>query len=222
MLITVGSYVGVFFLCLWAADFLTGIIHWAEDTYCKNGYPIIGALICEPNRLHHEDPNLMVRTGNFISRNWIQWFACGTVYGLLWLVGLGQLPVLLTLLLASFGNEVHYWNHTTKLGWLPTFIKTTGLVQSQKQHALHHKPPHMKYYCTLTSFLNPILELIRFWRGAEWFLEKGFNLVPVRQEVKSKLLRKTITTAKRPKIAKGKTVRIGPSKLDSGKFASLS
>ena len=39
MFVTIGSYVGIFFLCLWAADFLTGIVHWAEDTYCKSGYP---------------------------------------------------------------------------------------------------------------------------------------------------------------------------------------
>lgn len=190
MFVTIGSYVGVFFLCLWAADFLTGIVHWAEDTYCKSGYPFIGALICEPNKLHHEDPNLIVRTGNFLSRNCIQWLVCAAVYGVLWLIGLGYYPVFLTLLLASFGNEVHYWNHTTKLGWLPTFIKTTGLVQSQRQHSLHHKPPYMKYYCTLTSFVNPVLELIRFWRALEWLLQTAIGLVPVREASSHALKRK--------------------------------
>ena len=73
MFVEIGSYVGIFFLCLWAADFLTGIVHWAEDTYCKSRYPIISALIFEPNKLHHQDPNLIVRTGNFLSRNCIQW-----------------------------------------------------------------------------------------------------------------------------------------------------
>ncbi|MCH2182379.1 MAG: fatty acid desaturase family protein [Mariniblastus sp.] len=178
---TVCTYIGIFFLCLWIADFLTGLAHWAEDTYCQSGYPIIGALICEPNLKHHEDPNLMVRTGNFFSRNWIQWLLCAVTYGLLWLLGLGYFPVLLILLLTSFGNEVHYWNHTTRLGWLPTFIKMTGLVQSQKQHSLHHKPPHTNYYCVLTSFLNPLLELVKFWRGVEWLLARTFGLVPIRE-----------------------------------------
>lgn len=212
MFITMGTYVGVFFLCLWAADFLTGIAHWAEDTYCKSGYPIIGALICEPNKLHHEDPNLMVRTGNFLSRNCTQWLACGAVYGLLWLSGFGCYPVFLTLLLASFGNEVHYWNHTTKLGWLPTFIKMTGLVQSQRQHSLHHKPPYMKYYCTLTSFVNPVLELVRFWRSVEWVLENTVGLVPVREKTEKK---------PRRKLAKATSRRSVQGKLDTVKMVAL-
>lgn len=197
MFATIGSYVGIFFLCLWTADFLTGFVHWAEDTYCKSGYPIIGGLICEPNKLHHEDPNLMVRTGNFLSRNCIQWLVCSAVCAFLWLIGFGCFPVFLTLLLASFGNEVHYWNHTTKLGRLPTFIKMTGLVQSQRQHSLHHKPPYMKYYCTLTSFVNPVLELVRFWRALEWLLQKGMGLVPVREATSQAAKRKPNSTKRR-------------------------
>ena len=181
MFITIGTYIGIFFLCLWIADFLTGLAHWAEDTYCRSGYPIIGALICEPNLMHHKDPNLLVRTSSFVGRNYVQWLVCGVIYVILWALGFGFFPIFLTLFLASFGNEVHYWNHTTKLGWFPTFIKMTGLVQSQKQHSLHHKPPHTSYYCALTSFVNPVLELVKFWRCLEWLLEKGLGIAPVRE-----------------------------------------
>ena len=55
--------IGGFFVCLWAADFVTGMAHWLEDTYCLENYPLIGSFICEPNIEHHVDPQLMVREG---------------------------------------------------------------------------------------------------------------------------------------------------------------
>jgi len=79
--------IGAFFVCLWCADFLTGFFHWLEDTYCLEHYPLIGQFICEPNIEHHVDPQLMVRTGTFISRNLLQWSMGACIFGLLAIFG---------------------------------------------------------------------------------------------------------------------------------------
>ncbi len=173
--------IGAIFVCWWAADFLTGFFHWLEDTYCLEQMPLIGGFICEPNIDHHIDPQLMVRVGTFFSRNVFQWVLCGVLFGGLWLVNFGNVYTFLTLFFASFGNEVHRWNHMAKTGPVVTFIKETGLIQAQRQHSMHHKPPHNSYYCVLSSQLNPVLERVRFWRGLERVVEFATGIGPKRE-----------------------------------------
>ena len=174
--------IGTLFVCLWMADFVTGFAHWLEDTYCLENMPLIGGFICEPNIDHHIDPQLMVRVGTFFSRNILQWGLCAGTFLGLWLIGFGNIYSFLTLLFASFGNEVHRWNHMHKTGPFVTFFKETGLIQAHKQHSLHHKPPHNRYYCVMTSQLNPILERIEFWRRLEWIVEKTTGIKPKRED----------------------------------------
>ena len=137
------KFIGAFFVCFWVADFLTGFFHWLEDTYCLENMPFIGGFICEPNIEHHLDPQLMVRVGTFFSRNFLQWSIAGGLFVVLWLIGFGNVYTFVTLLITSFGNEVHRWNHMAKTGPFVTFLKDSGLIQMQKQHSLHHKHPHV-------------------------------------------------------------------------------
>ena len=193
--------IGGFFVCLWAADFVTGLAHWLEDTYCLENYPLIGSFICEPNIEHHIDPQLMVREGTFFSRNLLQWTLCGGVYALLWLVGLGGIFTFTILLMASFGNEIHRWNHMSKTSGFVTFMKDTGLIQIQKQHSLHHKQPHNQYYCVMTSLLNAVLERVNFWRKLEWVVQATTGIAPKRENRRDSKSLKKKKTAK-PKVAK--------------------
>jgi ubiquitin-conjugating enzyme E2 variant len=172
--------IGVFFVCLWSADFLTGFFHWLEDTYCLESYPLIGGFICEPNIEHHVDPQMMVRTGTFISRNILQWTLALVLFAILCLISLGNVFTFITLLMTSFGNEVHRWNHISKNGKFVTFMKDFGIIQAQRQHSMHHKPPHKKYYCVLTSQVNAVLEPIDFWRKLEWFVQIATGISPKR------------------------------------------
>lgn len=176
------EYIGMVVVCFLAADFLTGFFHWLEDTYCLEGLPIVGNLICEPNIEHHLDPNLMVRTGTFISRNWISWSLAASVAGLVWLVGWGTWPVYLTLGLCSFGNEVHRWNHMNQANAFAEFLKDAGLVQSRKQHSMHHKPPFVTNYCILGSLSNAVLERLRFWRNLESLVQWTTGIRPARDQ----------------------------------------
>ena len=173
--------IGAFFVCFWMADFVTGFAHWAEDTYCLEHIPLLGSFICEPNIQHHIDPHDIVRDGTFFSRNYLQWLLCGGLFAILWSVGFANIYSFLTLLLSSFGNEVHRWNHTTKNGPFVKFLKETGLIQMQRQHSLHHKRPYAQYYCTLTSQLNPILERMNFWRRLERVIEATTGIAPKRE-----------------------------------------
>jgi hypothetical protein len=44
-------------LCLLAADFLAGLLNWAEDTWLRQGIsPLIDRLVVAPNVEHHQRP----------------------------------------------------------------------------------------------------------------------------------------------------------------------
>lgn len=189
--------IGAFFVCLWFADFVTGFFHWLEDTYCLENMPLIGNFICEPNIEHHLDPQLLVRVGTFFSRNKLQWLLCGGTFAGLWLIGFGNIYCLLTLVLASFGNEVHRWNHMSRSGPFVSFLKDSGLIQMQRQHSLHHKPPHNRYYCVLTSQVNAVLEAANFWRRLEWLVEVTTGIAPKIEDRRDSVTQKNKT--KQPK-----------------------
>jgi hypothetical protein len=53
------------------------------------------------------------------------------------------------------------------------------LVLSPEQHARHHRRPFDNNYCTLTNWLNPILDATRFWRLLERIL--ALMRVPVQR-----------------------------------------
>ena len=52
------------------ADFLSGLVHWMEDTYCLESLPLIGKLVCKPNIDHHQFPALMTKMPSLIKNNY--------------------------------------------------------------------------------------------------------------------------------------------------------
>jgi ubiquitin-conjugating enzyme E2 variant len=153
--------------CVLAADFLTGLVHWWEDTYGLPTWPVLGQLVIEPNLEHHRKPGLMGSMNTFFDRWWQSAVLAGGVCLLAWLAGVLTWHLVTIGCLASLGNEVHAWSHRGGQGWLVKLLQDAAIVQSPAQHARHHRPPFDRYYCTLTNLTNAVLERIEFWRGLE-------------------------------------------------------
>lgn len=163
------------FICVMMADFITGLIHWIEDTYGLPSWPLIGKAVIEPNIIHHEQPGKLGSDSTFIGRNYqtvvpavILVVVVTLFFGFIW-------QFALVCLLASFGNEVHTWNHRSKNPFWIKMLQDTAIIQTPAQHAKHHRKPYNVYFCTLTNVMNPILCYFRFWANAELVLSKlGF------------------------------------------------
>ena len=163
-------------ICVLVADFITGFVHWLEDTYGVPTWPLIGNSVIEPNIVHHENPVKMTMSG-ILGRNY-QTAIPALVLTLVICYFYGWAfawPIAFTLLLAGcMGNEIHAWNHTPreKLPKWIIFLQDTCIIQTRKQHAIHHKKPYDKYYCTLTNVTNAVLEALGFWKKLEWAVAK--------------------------------------------------
>jgi ubiquitin-conjugating enzyme E2 variant len=160
--------------CILLADFLTGLLHWWEDTYGLPSWPLVGRLVIEPNIEHHLDPRLFVRMGTLVSRSYQLVLLAGGVMGLAWLSGYGSWQLVLVAALAASGNEIHAWSHGATRNRLVRLLQEMALVQTPQHHARHHRGDYSERFCTLTNWLNPLLDRLCFWRLLEhWILVAG-------------------------------------------------
>ncbi len=152
--------------CILIADFLTGLIHWIEDTYGVPAWWLIGGPVIEPNILHHSDP-LHFTMSSVLMRNYQPFAIAAASVLALAAAGFGSWQLALTISLASMGNEVHAWAHKRPTSSLIRLLQQMKLVISPEQHARHHRRPYDVCFCTLTNWVNPILDALRFWEGLE-------------------------------------------------------
>ncbi|MCA8905938.1 MAG: hypothetical protein KDA43_14185 [Hyphomonas sp.] len=150
-----------------AADFGSGVIHWAQDRYGSPRWPLVGGIVRDTIR-HHRRPMgflgkpVLARSARMMA---LSLFVLG---GLL----LAGAPGAFAFALAAgifLSNEVHAAAHT-RAEDLPRWVSAlqrTGLLQSPQHHAAHHRHLKNVNFCTLTDWLNPVLERVRFWRRLE-------------------------------------------------------
>lgn len=160
-----------------AADFVSGAVHWAEDAYARNDTPIVGKLLAEANIEHH------IRPRAFVDRGWLEssWdllaIGCAVIAAACWLDRLTW-PVWVFVICAVNANQVHKWAHSSprENGALVTFLQKTGLLQTQRHHAQHHRGMKDTHYCAVTNVLNPVLDELGFWHRLERGIEGVLGL----------------------------------------------
>ncbi len=164
---TFSAIIGQMVLGWLLADLVTGAFHWWEDNFGDVSWPIIGPWIIQPNRLHHSEPAAFTRHG-FWARNRAS-IVAATIGAAMLGAMFGPQPWIAVLAIGGgLSNEVHRYAHQPSKApaWLRV-LQDTGLAQSAKRHAVHHRPPHQENYCILTDWLNPVLEAAGIWRGLD-------------------------------------------------------
>ena len=162
---------------VFTAEFAAGAVHWFEDAYVREDTPLIGKYVARPNIVHHHYPRFMTR------HNWWQTSAdlaivSAVLVGVAWCFGLLTWEVCLFAILSANANEFHKWEHRTRKenGRLISFLQDMRILQTAKHHARHHTDPKNSHYCTITIWLNPVLDGLRFWDGLEWLLARTIRL----------------------------------------------
>jgi ubiquitin-conjugating enzyme E2 variant len=153
--------------CIIAADFLSGLLHWAEDTWLvpgKNAW--LDRYIVAPNIEHHEKPG-GIRACTYWELNCVCIAIAASVALVVALAGVREWEVYLTLLIASQSNQIHAWGHTANPPRFVAWLQRARILQTAAHHAVHHKRPYGVRYCTTTPWLNGMLDRSGFWRGLE-------------------------------------------------------
>jgi plasmanylethanolamine desaturase len=164
-------------LTILAADFVAGVIHWAEDAYVREHTPWLGRWIGRAHTLHHHLPRYMTRK-TWWQSNWDLLAAMALLVGVAGLGGWLSWQVWLFAAVAGNANEVHKWSHRTQRenGPLITALQNLRILQTPRHHAVHHTNPKDVHYCPITNLLNPLLDGLQFWAAVEWLLERTLGL----------------------------------------------
>jgi plasmanylethanolamine desaturase len=156
-----------------AADFGSGLIHWAADTWGRDDCPIIGPRLLVPFRVHHINPDDFLRR-RFVDTNGevaaiaapvllllnalplgTEWGTAAAVFGFAF-CGLGALT-----------NQIHQWSHMPSPPALIHALQACGVLLGRKEHAAHHSRPYDRHYCITTGWCNRPLDAIAFFRRME-------------------------------------------------------
>lgn len=150
------------------ADFVSGFVHWAEDTFGTEETPIIGKWIVVPNVLHHEFPSAFTKK-NWVQSSWDLLLVSIIILIVSWAFGFLTWYVWLFCILEANANQIHKYAHLPQKS-IPIFVRVLQklrLLQNAKDHAIHHRGEKNTAYCVITPYLNPVLDMLGFWRFLE-------------------------------------------------------
>ncbi len=169
-----------------ATDLLSGVVHWAADSWGSAATPIIGPKLIVPFREHHRDP-LAITSHGFVAANGASCLlalpvaaaACllpvkghplaGALLGFFW--GL--------LLSVALTNQIHVWVHVASPPRPIAWLQRHRLILGPAHHDVHHTG-HVHNYCITSGWLDAPLERLQLFRRAEKAVTKLTGRRPVR------------------------------------------
>jgi ubiquitin-conjugating enzyme E2 variant len=172
-----------------AADFVSGVVHWAADTWGTPEWPLIGKTLIRPFREHHVDQKEITRH-DFVETNGNNCFiSIAPTVGAALLPHTGTLSfftgaMVFSLCLAVFGtNQFHKWAHMDEPPPLAGWLQRASLILPPEHHAVHHSAPYAKYYCITVGWLNEALFRLRFFQTLEKVIAFSTGLIPREDDI---------------------------------------
>ena len=167
----------------YAADFVSGLVHWTADTWFSETMPVLGRRFLRPFRVHHVNPDDFLRR-NFADCNGdVAMLNAPLLAGAL-LVPLTDAGAALSLALLVFAatslptNQVHQWAHMPAPPAAVQWLQRRRIILSRDDHARHHQEPYVANYCIATGWCNSWLSAIGFFPAFERAIMRCFGIEP--------------------------------------------
>lgn len=164
---------GCLFAGLCLADWASGFVHWAADSYGYPTMPIFGGFV-RTFREHHFDQQDITRHDAIETNGDVFIFSSPVHLVLLLLVhNPFWLAVIFGVFAGSYCNsQIHKWAHTEQPPSLVRTLQRARFFLSPEHHAKHHAGSHESNYCITTGWMNWLLDASSFFRRAERALGK--------------------------------------------------
>jgi ubiquitin-conjugating enzyme E2 variant len=169
---------------LMAADFVSGVVHWAADTWGSTTMPLIGRRLLHPFRVHHVNPDDFLRRSFFDTNGDTAVITIPFLIVALLLpldaVG-GPFAVVFLLAFCAIGlltNQVHQWAHMPDPPRPVRLLQDCGLILGRAAHRRHHTEPYVANYCIATGWCNRFLTAIEFFPRCERAITLLTGLTP--------------------------------------------
>jgi len=174
-------------LGLLAADLLSGVVHWAFDTWGSVDTPFFGRLAIRTFRHHHVDASAITRH-DFVETNGHNFGLALpiAVSGALYVVPeeatlvevFGGMCAVATVFFVSITSQIHKWAHAARPPRVVQLLQRARVVISPEHHAMHHRAPYARNYCITVGWLNGPLRAVRFFEMLERVISAVTGLVP--------------------------------------------
>jgi len=152
------------------SDLLSGVLHWAFDSWGSVNTPVVGSAFIRPFREHHVDPQAMTQH-DFVETHGA---SCLAALPLLAASSLAPLQTVASLFVQAFllsvalgalaTNQCHKWAHMDEAS-TPVAVRWAQrwrLVLPRWHHRLHHTPPFDSHFCISSGWFNaPLNALLR-------------------------------------------------------------
>jgi len=157
-------------------DFISGLVHWAADTYGSEDMRVIGPSLVKPFRLHHIYPRDICTHGLVETTGNVCILAVPVLSLCLYLMWLAPHSGLLAFSVISFAlmaaatvatNQFHKWAHQETPSAFARWLQQRRLVLEPEHHKRHHTKPFDTNYCITNGWLNPLLNRLKFFRRLE-------------------------------------------------------
>ena len=181
--------VGALVLGYLAADFVSGFVHWAGDTWGSTDMPLLGKAFIRPFREHHVDEKAITRH-DFVEtngNNCLVSIPVAIIAVLLphtsapWLFASLSLGSMIFWVMAT--NQFHKWSHLDAPGPVVGLLQRLHLILPPEHHQVHHTAPYNKYYCITVGWMNKPLQVIQFFPLAERLITRVTGLLPRQDDI---------------------------------------
>lgn len=169
---------------IFAADFISGMVHWFADTWFDESVPVLGPRFLRPFRVHHVNPAAFLNRDVIDTNGDVAMLTIPFLLGVFWLPletawGTAAAVFLVAMSAAALPtNQVHQWAHLPRVPRWVAGLQRCGLILRPSEHRRHHEPPHVTNYCIATGWCNRPLAAIDFFSRLERLVTRITGLQP--------------------------------------------
>ncbi|MBF5044269.1 carotenoid synthesis regulator CarF [Aggregicoccus sp. 17bor-14] len=187
-----------------AADFVSGFVHWAGDTWGSTEMPLLGKAFIRPFREHHVDEKAITRH-DFVETNGNNCLVSIPVAiiavllphsSALWLFASAALGSMIFWVMAT--NQFHKWSHLDAPGPVVGLLQRLHLILPPDHHRVHHTAPFNKYYCITVGWMNKPLSMVHFFPLAERLITRITGLLPRQDDIGAEAARQLVQETEVP------------------------